>query len=489
VSRSPWPARAGLALLASVTTAGVLAAPAQAAPSGIASVVESTKIQYKAGSKTTNKVVVTRSGNTVTIDDVVAVKPGKGCTRVDRSKVRCSTRKAPTRVRVYLGANNDSVINKADLPMTAGGGDGNDKITGGLRADSLSGGDGKDRIWGGAGNDRLDGGSGADRLHGGPGDDSLMGHLGNDYLYGEAGRDAVSGDEGNDKEYGGAGEDRLYQNPIPYAKTGADLVSGGSGVDFVSYQGRSKAIAADLDGAKGDDGEAGEHDTLLADLEGIEGGDGNDRLTGHAGYDLLNGGPGNDTLRGLGGNDFLSGDRGQDRLEGGDGHDELAGDTDPARAAADTLLGGKGLDTVDYYAYARPISVDLDGAPRDDGQAGEHDTVGSDVEIVNGGQGSDHLTGNAAGNRLFGGSGNDVLRGGAGADLLSGDDGADSLYGEAGDDWLDTGGGGYPEADHLDGGGNATEKGDNCWADAVDVATDCEYAELYWPGPVQAGIR
>jgi Ca2+-binding RTX toxin-like protein len=477
-----------VALLTSVGAVGALAVPAQAASTGVASVVASTRIQYKAGSKATNKVVVTRSGNTVTIDDVVAVKPGTGCKKVDKTKVRCTTRKAPTRVLVYLGAKNDSVVDKTDLPMTADGGDGNDKITGGSRADSLRGGAGKDQIWGGAGNDTIDGGYDADKLHGGAGNDALSGDYGNDYLYGEAGNDAVSGDQGNDKEYGGAGEDRLYQYPIP-GSTGADLVSGGAGVDFVSYQGRGKAITADLDGAAGDDGEAGEHDTLLADLEGIEGGNGSDRLTGHAGYDLLDGGPGNDTLRGLGGNDYLSGGLGQDRLEGGDGNDGLVGDYDSDSAVADVLLGGNGIDTVDYYGYTKPITVDLDGASRDDGQAGEHDTVGADVEIVDGGQGSDHLTGNAAANRLFGEGGDDVIRGGAGNDLLSGDDGADTLYGEAGDDWLDTGGGSYPETDHLDGGDNATAKGDDCWTDAVDVATNCEYAELYWPGPVPGGIR
>nr|BFE76173.1 hypothetical protein GCM10020092_094740 [Actinoplanes digitatis] len=203
MSRSFWFRSAGLALITSLATVPVLVAPAQAATAGVASVVEGTKIQYKAGSKTTNKVVVTRSGNAVTIDDVVAVKPGKGCKKVDRTKVRCTTRKAPTRVRVYLGAKNDSVVNKADLPMTAAGGDGTDKITGGARADLLSGGTGKDQIWGGGGNDALDGGDGADRVHGGAGNDSLHGHYGNDFLYGDAGDDNISGDEDNDKEYGG----------------------------------------------------------------------------------------------------------------------------------------------------------------------------------------------------------------------------------------------------------------------------------------------
>jgi Ca2+-binding RTX toxin-like protein len=79
--------------------------------------------------------------------------------------------------------------------------------------------------------------------------------------------------------------------------------------------------------------------------------------------------------------------------------------------------------------------------------------------------------------------------GGAGNDLLSGDDGDDTLSGEAGDDWLDTGGGLNTETDHLDGGDNATGKGDNCYASEADTTANCEYAEQYWPGSVPGGIR
>ncbi|BCJ43341.1 hypothetical protein GCM10010168_43500 [Actinoplanes ianthinogenes] len=478
--------RVGLALLTPVAALGVLATPAQAATTGVAS-VSGTKVVFKAGSNQTNKVVITRSGRTVTIDDVVAVKPGKGCKKVDKTKVRCTTRKTPTRVAVYLGAKNDSVVNKADLRITADGGAGNDRVTGGSLSDILRGGTGNDYLDGGGGADQLSGELDNDRLYGGVGNDYLDGGFGNDTLHGGAGDDALDGAEDNDREYGGAGSDRLRQNSLGPDKSGSDLVSGGSGIDFVSYQGRTKAITADLDGAKGDDGEAGEHDTLLADLEGIEGGDGNDRLTGHAGYDLLDGGPGDDTLRGLGGNDYLDGGYGRDRLEGGDGNDELVGDYGSDSAAADVLLGGSGDDTVDYYSYTRPITVDLDGASGDDGQAGEHDTVGADIETVIGGQGADHLTGNAAANRLTGEAGNDVIRGGGGNDLLFGDQDSDYIYGEAGDDWLDTGGDFDTAIDHLDGGDDATTTGDDCWVTGADIAVNCEYSAIYWPGPPPGG--
>ena len=90
-------------------------------------------MQYKAAKGKQNKVVVTRSGNTVTVDDKVAVKAGKGCKAVkgDKTKVRCTTKKAPTRVRVYTYDRNDSIVNKTGLATTADGGTGNDSITGG----------------------------------------------------------------------------------------------------------------------------------------------------------------------------------------------------------------------------------------------------------------------------------------------------------------------------------------------------------------------
>src|SRR5690349_24294846 len=95
VSRSLWLSRVGLTLLTTASV-GVLAAPAQAATAGVASVAGGATVQYKAARGKQNKVVVTRSGNSVTIDDVVTVKPGTGCKKVDVTKVRCPPRQAPT---------------------------------------------------------------------------------------------------------------------------------------------------------------------------------------------------------------------------------------------------------------------------------------------------------------------------------------------------------------------------------------------------------
>ncbi|HEX9823393.1 MAG TPA: calcium-binding protein [Actinomycetota bacterium] len=62
----------------------------------------------------------------------------------------------------------------ATYPVTVSGGDGDDWIVGGPKADVLRGGDGRDRLFGGPGNDTLNGGAGPDTLIGGPGADRCV---------------------------------------------------------------------------------------------------------------------------------------------------------------------------------------------------------------------------------------------------------------------------------------------------------------------------
>ena len=506
MSRSVWLSCIGVTLLVTISVGG-LAAPAMAATTGVASVYGTTKVQYKAASGKQNKVVVTRSGNTITIDDKVAVKAGKGCKAVkgDKTKVKCTTSRVPTRVRVYTYDRTDSVVNKTNLAITADGGTGNDTLTGGPLDDFLRGGTGTDTIYAGGGNDSAFGESGADRIYGGAGVDWITGGTGNDRIDGQGGGDHISGDNGNDtlyggdggdyldgdfgadllyggndddwlhgsdgkdKVYGGNGNDYLYAHPN--ASKEADLYSGGSGLDTVSYGAYQAAVTADADGVQGDDGASGEHDTITTDVEELIGGRGNDKLYGRAGDDLLRGSAGNDTIRGGGGNDLLRGDQGKDLLDGGTGNDHLIGD-EPEYGApqADVLLGGAGTDSVDYDSYTTALSIDLDGAQGDDGQAGEGDTVGSDVENIFSGAGNDQLTGNDAANQITGAAGNDVIHGGGADDWLFGGAGDDSIFGEAGDDTLT----GDDGTDLLNGGDNGTEAGDQCNSWAPDVNVDCE---------------
>ncbi|MBB2940952.1 Ca2+-binding RTX toxin-like protein [Actinoplanes lutulentus] len=440
------------------------ASPAHAATTRVAS-VSGTTVTYKAAAGKQNKVVITRSGRTVTIDDRVAITAGKGCKKVkgDKTKVRCTPAKAPTRVKIYTYDRSDSIVNRSDLSMTATGGTAADTVHGGPRGDVLRGETGNDKLYGHGGADTLEGRTGNDLLDGGPGNDRLDGFV------------------GNDRVYGGAGDDEMRSSAV-LGGPDNDVFSGGAGVDSVNYFLYTRGIDADADGTSGDDGQSGEKDTIRTDVEGIVGGSGNDRLYGTSRNDHLFGGPGNDRLQGGAGNDSLHGYEGSDVLDGGAGNDQLIGDDPNAGVWPDVIRGGAGRDRVAYGNYTKPLTVDLDGAQRDDGQAGERDTLGADLEDIVGGAGNDRLTGNASANNIRGDLGNDVIRGGAGNDVLDGEDGRDSLYGDAGDDQLsglDTGPDFPDTADRLDGGVNGTATGDLCDGWANDTFTACERGNLF----------
>ncbi|BAL93063.1 hypothetical protein AMIS_78430 [Actinoplanes missouriensis 431] len=480
MSRSQWLTRIGVALFTTIAV-GAVGTPAFAASTGTASVSGKSTVVFKAGSGRTNSVKITRSLRTITIDDKVAVKAGKGCKPVkgDKTKVRCTPYMTPTLVRAYLGDRNDVLVSTAGTPLKAYGGSGDDKITGSSGADRLVGDSGNDQIWGAAGNDSLDGGTGNDRVKGGTGNDKLYGSAGNDTVNGESGNDSldggsgndsIAGSTGNDNELGGTGNDTFVQGGN--GRADRDVIRGQAGRDTVSYATRTGTVWISTDTTKADDGEAGERDTVHPDIEvlvggrgadflrgggnatAFYGGDGNDHLVASAHHSLLDGGngrdrvfggQGNDTLRGGNDNDELIGWSGNDLLDGGNGDDYLAGDDPDLESSSargnDVLRGGPGSDRVDYNGNSKPVTVDLDGATGDDGQAGEHDTVGSDVERLIGSPQSDVLTGNSAANHIVGGFGDDVIRGGGGNDTLSGEDGADRVFGETGDDTLQGGNG------------------------------------------------
>ncbi len=328
------------------------------------------------------------------------------------------------------------------------GGRGNDVVTGSAGDEVLSGGDGADTVSGLGGNDTLlltgathaDGGPGDDTFKpsyevcgnghetviGGPGTDTAdfsastardvsvsLDGVADDGVCGTAdfrpdienvragsGGMLLMGSDGPNVLTGGAGDDLLE------GAGGADMLAGGGGFDVADYSDHIAPVSLTLDG-QADDGAAGEGDLIATDVEDLRGGAGADTLTGDTGANLLDGGPG-----------------------------------------ADVLTGGPGLDGVDYSDRTGPVTVNLDGSPGD-GEAGEGDTVGADVEGVLGGAGNDVLTGNAADGFLDGGAGDDHLidpggeddlNGGPGADLVETADGApDDVFCGAGLDvvWRD----------------------------------------------------
>ncbi|MBL7261855.1 calcium-binding protein [Paractinoplanes lichenicola] len=479
MSRTRWAARSGLALL-TVGGVGAIAMPAaQAATTGVVSIVESQVVKYVAAAGRANRVVLTMTGATMTIDDVYGLKAGAGCKAVkgDSTKVTCTPTGGRPVIwsRVYLGDGNDTIVNNSGRGATIDAGAGNDRITSGPSSDNVLGGPGNDAIWGNAGGDRIDGGPGNDAISGGDHDDILLGGSGHDRIYGGNGMDQLTGGPGNDLEDGGNDGDKFYNWTQYAAGTDSDTFIGGAGLDIVQYTSRKLPLTVDIDGATGDDGTAGERDTVTGTIEGVVGGAGNDRLIGGPNDNALYGREGDDVIAGGDGNDLIEGGRGRDYLSGGAGNDNLTGD-DPYGAPkyADRIFGGTGRDLVSYANYEQGVRVDLRGSNGNAGRAGEGDWIAADLEKVYGSYGNDVIIGNAADNYVSAFSGDDVIYGGDGNDHLESGFGANRIYGENGDDEvLATGG-------TLDGGPNATAAGDACPSRTGMTVVNCERL-ITWP--------
>lgn len=293
------------------------------------------------------------------------------------------------------------------------GGTGNDTISTGDDADTITGGRGRDVIDGGIDDDEISGDGGADRIVGGEGNDLIEGGTGNDTIY--AGNDPDLGldlldieddgshpifpedprpDNGMDTVYGGDGNDLIFgadDDDVLYGDEGNDTIDGQIDDDLI-------------DGGIGDDSLLGGqgNDTIL-------GGEGNDVIDGGLNADTVDGGAGHDTIDGGNGADDLSGGAGDDLIDGGTGGDTLNGDE-----GNDTLLGSTGNDV-------------LDG--------------GDDDDLVLAGGGSDTLEGGDGNDTLSGGTGSDVVDGGAGEDLILGgrNDAGDDLYGGDDSDFIAAG--------------------------------------------------
>jgi hypothetical protein len=155
-------------------------------------------------------------------------------------------------------------------------------------------------------------------------------------LSGDAGNDVLTGGDGAESLLGGDGDDVLN------GRGGADLLTGQAGRDRVTYAGRTAPVTVDLTTTTtGQEGQAGEHDTVAPDVERVVGGAGNDRIVGSPLANQLDGGAGNDTIEGRDGNDSLAGSNGDDALDGGAGNDSVDGG-----AGNDRLTGGSGADNM-----------------------------------------------------------------------------------------------------------------------------------------------
>lgn len=95
------------------------------------------------------------SGGTVTVTtNIAATVTGGSCTANTATKVTCT---GVARVQAVTGDGNDSITNKAAVPLSSNGGAGSDTLVGGALNDTLNAGPGVDDVNGGGGRDTCGG--------------------------------------------------------------------------------------------------------------------------------------------------------------------------------------------------------------------------------------------------------------------------------------------------------------------------------------------
>ncbi|GAA4990537.1 hypothetical protein [Kineococcus glutinatus] len=249
---------------------------------------------------------------------------------------------------------------------------------------------------------------------------------------------------------GGDGDD-VFRSAVTGGLSAVAYDGGAGFADRVEYRDATGGVTVSLDDVANDGRTlTGDRDDVRSSVEHLVGSAHRDTLTGSEGRNTIEGLRGDDTLRGLGGTDFFP--------------SSLVVD------GADSISGGAGdRDAVSYVGRPRGVVVDLDGAQGDDGEPGERDSIGADVERLSGTRFGDVLVGNASINEIEGLEGVDHLHGLGLGDSLRGGDGADVVVGGDGDDsiTLNTDG----DVDTLDCG-----RGRDRFSDerGVDVLVDCE---------------
>jgi serralysin len=199
----------------------------------------------------------------------------------------------------------------------------------------------------------INGNTGANVLAGLAGADTLDGGLGLDtanYAASAAGVNvslmtavASGGDAQGDKLFnfenltGSAFSDTLEGN------AGANVLNGGNGIDTVSYEHATAAVAVNLATTSAQNTVGAGSDTLSG-FENLTGSSFNDTLSGTAGVNTIIGGIGNDKIAGAGGADILTGGAGADIFI--------------FKAAADSAPGGADIIT-DFVAGTDKIDLSL----------------------------------------------------------------------------------------------------------------------------------
>ena len=179
---------------------------------------------------------------------------------------------------------------------------------------------------------------------------------------------------------------------------------------------RAASVQPEIRTVRVDLGDADDQAKVEGPGVAVEGGFGADQLVGSRESDDLAGGPGSDTL------------------DGGDGNDHFP--VSDADVSNDRIIGGSGLDRLDFSAARQPIEIQLN-VPFGVGRLGSAALLVDEVEIVEGTAFGDMITGTMNGDRLLGGEGDDLLVGQAGDDAIVGGPGRDRVDAGAGDDLIE----------------------------------------------------
>ncbi len=253
--------------------------------------------------------------------------------------------------------------------------------------------------------------TGTFNLAGSSGNDKLVGNAAAQTLDGGDGNDAIVGGLGADTMLGGAGDDEFLAGGTEIAA--GEIINGGAGFNTLSTWGGDLSLATITNVQK-----LGVHlnnikltAAQLTNFWDIEAYDGPVTITAASpGLYLLpyRSAIGIFNFIGSSGVDNIFGNLLTQTIDGGDGDDYLA--------AAKTIHGGRGDDTVDGTIIYGAVLYGDDGK----------DTVYGGIDgRMYGGNGNDYLAGSIGIDTIDGGNDNDVLRGYLSADTLIGGAGAD----------------------------------------------------------------
>ena len=210
--------------------------------------------------------------------------------------------------------------------------------------------------------------------------------------------------------FGSAGNDTFIMNGTDNV---ANTINGGtSGIDTINYANYTTKVTVNLGATDGiNTVKSTDIDTIL-NIDNLIGGSAGDELTGNDGDNTIIGGDGADTIYSSKGTDTIDG----------------------STSASD-------IDIMDYSNRTSNIVLTTVGSTYTVIKTDDSNKTDSltNIEIVQGSNYDDEMTGDTGKDTLKGGIGNDTLNGGSNDDKLYGESGDDTLKGGLGNDLLDGG--------------------------------------------------